>query len=323
MLKKILVIRWSGMGDIVMTLPALKWLKQRFAFCEIFYLTDPAFAEIPKMSGLVAGVETIDRHEFANPHRGLAPMAGAIACLRRLRCQHLDMAFDLQGFSETALLAALSGAPARIGRVKNSTLRARLYNRPIRADWEHEHRTRYFLRAVAEGCGSTVAEKTSPPMLSLPQNQWPSPRPVGLNIGTTSETRRWPEDHFFSLASRLSETGVPIRIFIGPRESFLQEKAAVICAEKGWQLSCPKRMQELAEALSQCALIVSNDTGPGHLAAAVGTPVITLFSTGDPENVRPLAAKARWFRDKDAIDRIPVAAVHAACLEILTETGSI
>ena len=71
------------------------------------------------------------------------------------------------------------------------------------------------------------------------------------------------------------------------------------------------------EALSQCSLLISNDTGPGHLAAALGLPVITLFSTGDPDNVKPLARHARWFRNETDINQIRVADVATACLELL------
>ena len=72
------------------------------------------------------------------------------------------------------------------------------------------------------------------------------------------------------------------------------------------------------EALSQCRLLISNDTGPGHLAAAMGIDVITLFSSGSPDNVKPLAKQALWFRNETDINRINVSDVEKGCLEILS-----
>ena len=71
------------------------------------------------------------------------------------------------------------------------------------------------------------------------------------------------------------------------------------------------------KALSECHLLISNDTGPGHLAAALDLPVVTLFSTGSPENVRPLATRAKWFRNETDINQIAVVDVEQACLELL------
>ena len=69
---RFLVIRWSGMGDVVMTLPALSWLAARFKDCRICYLTDPSFARIVQLSNRVHQVETVDRRGFKS-HRGLPP----------------------------------------------------------------------------------------------------------------------------------------------------------------------------------------------------------------------------------------------------------
>ena len=92
------------------------------------------------------------------------------------------------------------------------------------------------------------------------------------------------------------------------------------CLKNGWECSIHKRMTSLMQSLAQCRLLISNDTGPGHLAAALGIPVVTLFSTGDPDNVGPLADRARWFRDREDINRIRVGGVFKACLELLGET---
>ncbi|MEW6673997.1 MAG: glycosyltransferase family 9 protein [Thermodesulfobacteriota bacterium] len=314
----ILVIRWSGMGDIIMTLPAVKWLKEHFPGCRITYLTDIAFAAIPEKSGVVDRIEPIDRRGFSSGKRFLSAAAGTLATVFRLRSSTFNMAFDLQGFGETALLALLSGAPIRVGRVKDSPLRRRIYTRPIEADWAVEHRSRYFVRAVAEACGASAPPVIDPPELKAgpgPENS--SRSYIGLNIGASTESRRWSERYFIELAERLSGRGYDIRFFLGPQEEFLADIIRPVCLQNHWDFTRHNHMEPLMETIGACRLLVSNDTGPGHLAAALGIPVITLFSTGDPENVRPLAKSSRWFRNASEINRIAVSEVEEACLELL------
>lgn len=318
MLFKILVIRWSGMGDIIMTLPAIKWLKEHFQDCHISYLTDIAFAAILEKSGLVDRIETIDRRGFTSGKRFLPATAGTLATVYHLRSSKFNMAFDLQGFGETALLTLLSGAPVRGGRIKNSPLRRWIYTTPIEADWAAEHRSRYFIRTVAEACAATVPSVIDPPELKITPGPDNSGRSyVGLNIGASTESRRWSEQHFIELAKRLSGRGYGIRFFLGPQEKFLTTTIRPACLENNWDFAFHTRMEPLMTAIAQCRLLVSNDTGPGHLAAALGLPVITLFSSGTPENVKPLAKEALWFRNETDINQITVSEVENACLELL------
>jgi len=318
MLFKILVIRWSGMGDIIMTLPALKWLKEHFQDCRISFLTDTAFAAILEKSGLVDCIESIDRRGFASGKRFISAAAGTLTTVYHLRRHNFDMVFDLQGFGETALLALLSGSPVRVGRVKNSSLRRWIYTTPIEADWAAEHRSRYFVRAVAEACGAAVPPVIDPPELKIEPGPASKHRPyVGLNIGASTESRRWSERHFIELARRLSRRGYGIRFFLGPQEKFLTDALRPTCLENQWDFALHNRMAPLMKTIAECRLLVSNDTGPGHLAAAMGIPVITLFSTGDPENVKPLAERSLWLRNVSNINLITVPEVEEACLQLL------
>ena len=92
-----------------------------------------------------------------------------------------------------------------------------------------------------------------------------------------------------------------------------------VCMNSSWEVSVQSRIEPLMQALSECNLLVSNDTGPGHLAAALDVPVITLYSTGRPENVGPMAVGVRWFRNEADINDIRVDDVEQACVELLTE----
>ncbi|RJQ51067.1 MAG: glycosyltransferase family 9 protein [Desulfobacteraceae bacterium] len=313
---RFLVIRWSGMGDVVMTLPALKWLKDRFKGSYICYLTDCAFAGIPARSGLVQRVETIDRRGFKSNRRLLPAALQAMRVVAKLRRSRFHGVFDLQGFGETSLIAYFTGAPFRVGRVKGSPLRRRVYTAPIQADWEKEHRSDYFLNAVVGAFGYPAGQAAVPYRLPLLRTVGCCDR-IGINIGASTESRRWSEENFFDLAQRLSRRGYGIRFFLGPQEAFLESAVKDRCAAQRWEFLLHRKVDSLIDALADCRLLVSNDTGPGHLAAAIGIPVVTLFSTGSPENVRPLAPRGKWLRNRTDINRIGVPEVEAACLQLL------
>jgi len=304
------------MGDVVMTLPALGLLKQHFPDCRITYFTDAAFAPIALLSGHVDTVESIDRRAFAKPPRLPGAAVQALRLALRLRAAGFHMAFDLQGFGETALFAYLSGAPLRVGRIKNSALRKHVYNLPVGADWAKDHRCLFFLKAVAEAWALPLPVPTPPPALPA-AHSGRRENLVGLNIGASTESRRWSERHFFELARRLSAKGYPIRIFTGPEEGRLLGAVRASCDRCGWEHFHHQTIEGLVSSLGPCGLVVSNDTGPGHLAAALGCSVVTLFSTGSPDNVRPLAPRARFLRSSTDINRISPTQVEEACLELL------
>ena len=316
---RFLVIRWSGMGDVVMTLPAVRWLRNRFKSCHITYLSEAAYAKIIEASGCVDSIETFNRKGFSRPRAFIPSILSLIPVLWRLHRGRFDYAFDLQGFGETALLAYLSGAKVRIGRSTESFLRKQIYTDPIHADWGRDHRSLFFLRAVAGAFVPILPDTVDPPKLRTlhPDHSPKDGLLIGLNIGASTESRRWSEQHFFELARRLAEQKYKIRFFIGPQETFLMETVKKACVKAGWELFSQIEMESFIEALSECALLVSNDTGPGHLAAALDVPIVTLYSTGNPENVGPLAIRTRWFRDEANINRIQVAEVEEACLELL------
>jgi len=318
---RFLVIRWSGMGDVVMTLPALKWLTDHFKHCQISYLTDRSFAGIPQFSEHVHHVTTIDRRGFKTRKNLPKTIWQTVITIFRLRRKKFHMVFDLQGFGETSIIAFLTGAPIRVGRIKGSPLRRQMYTIPILADWEHDHRSHYFVEAVARAFEYRVPASIDRPLIKIGGKQSDArPLRIGLNIGASTESRRWSEKNFFLLAHRLSLSGFKIRFFLGPQERFLVKTVKQRCDAEGWGFFVHKDLDTLIEAMTACRLLVSNDTGPGHLAAALDIPVVSLFSTGCPENVRPLATHGKCLRNRSDINGISVSDVETACRTLLSSS---
>ncbi len=317
MSKRFLIIRWSGMGDIVMTLPAIALLKKQFPDCHISYLTDTPFTDILEASDHVDQVIGIDRRGFQSKEYFFQTVLDTLKLLSKIRKAGIDLAFDLQGFGETALLAYFSGAKVCVGKQKKDFIRKNIYKLTIDADWAVDHRSLYFNKAICQAIRISPPDELIAPYLPIPPKSIKDEKLIGLNIGASTPNRRWSESHFISLAKILSEPGYTIQFFLGPQEEWLKSQLNNVCLKNGWKLALHFNMKSLMQDLSRCSLVVSNDTGPGHLAAAFGIPVVTLFSTGDPDNVKPLAAKAAWFRDLKNIDDIQPEEVSKACLKLL------
>jgi heptosyltransferase II len=122
---------------------------------------------------------------------------------------------------------------------------------------------------------------------------------VGLLPGSNAESRRWPSDRFARVARELAETGARVYVFGSAGESRLTAsvaaEAAGRAAGKGDVVDLGGRtsLEELAGALLACHLLVTNDTGPMHLAAALDRPIVALEGAADPAQTRPLASRVR------------------------------
>jgi ADP-heptose:LPS heptosyltransferase len=111
---------------------------------------------------------------------------------------------------------------------------------------------------------------------------------IGFFPGSNAPSRRWDADRYASLARRLSREGVRVLVFGGPQERRL---TAQVAGEAATDLGGRTDLPMLAAGLAACRLLVSNDSGPMHLAAAVGTPTVTLQGPADPVVTRPLGAR--------------------------------
>lgn len=116
---------------------------------------------------------------------------------------------------------------------------------------------------------------------------------VGLCPGANGASRRWPGDRFGELAARLAVEARHVFVFGGPAEAPLTRQVAEQAGERGVDLGGRTSLVELSGALVSCDLLITNDTGPMHLAAALGTPVLALEGPADIRQTRPLGSRVR------------------------------
>ncbi|WP_370277019.1 glycosyltransferase family 9 protein [Pontibacterium sp.] len=290
---QILAIRFSGLGDIVMLTGIFGALKQRYPGCRITLLADVVNAGIAsETSGLIDEVITLNRKPFRQ-RRLLPALKEAFRVLRAVREQQYDMVLDFQNFGETGFITRMAHAAKKIGAPKKHKY-AKPYDVvvPVRTDG---HRIEQFAR-IAQ-----LERQIYPPKLCLSENgrkyaaSWKQGLSrdlpvVGLNIGSTQESRRWHHERFAELAKRLSGQAEVV-IFAGPAE----EQYLSSFVDKG-HLVRSVTLPQLCGAISCCDLIVSNDTGPAHIAGALGVPLVTLFSTGDDHEVGAICNQKRYIK---------------------------
>lgn len=271
------------MGDAIMALPAALALRRRFPESELTVLAARGSLPVFAMAGF-APLWPADRTRWK---RNPAVAAIAIpALLLRLRRERFGLSVDLHSYKETNLLTALAGIPVRLAMLRPTRSWPRLINlKPPPDDPSGVLRDRYC--RVLEPLGIAVTDRIPrlpPPMAAVARvdvlfRDWATTTgdaPIlGLCPGAGHPSRRWPAAHFAALAEALqAQSAARIAIFAGPEEtdSLLRPLRRLPNARIWRGLS----LEQLAAALARCRVVVSNPTGPSHLAAAVGANVLTL-----------------------------------------------
>ncbi|MBF0386811.1 MAG: glycosyltransferase family 9 protein [Candidatus Omnitrophica bacterium] len=288
--RNILVVRTDRMGDMILTIPAIRALKQKYPRARLVVWVSPS------TRGLVDGLAFIDEVIVQDPRPG---WAGYLRMIRFLRKCRFDLAVVFHTKQKTNLACFLAGIPMRLG-YRNGKWGFFL-SHPVK-DERHlgiKHELDYCLDLLR-----AVGVEKADPRLELGRDrsaeEWaerftaelsgPGPL-VALHPDASCPTRHWPVPSFAIVAARLaSEMNARVVIVGGPTTSVFAPRIP------GRDLTGQFSLTQLAAFIKRCDLLISNDSGPVHLAAAVGTPVISLFLRKqpgiNPERWRPLSEKA-------------------------------
>lgn len=284
----ILVIDFGQLGDVVLSLPALSAVRARFPRARVTVAVGRPGVAVVELAGVADKVLGVDRVALRD---GPKPMSifRIARLVKEVRRSGFDFVIDLHSLSETNLLGYLSKAPQRLYARRPGRSLDWLSNFRPRPPIEdtNKHATDRYLDVLAPlGIGevSRVArlkpreedDRAIDEMLRKERAGVDAPL-VGLFPGAGHPSRRWPLEHFIELARRLdSNDGVRLVLFAGPEERRLvRERRAEF--PRSTILFDRLTVPQLASALARLALFVSNDTGPMHVAAAVGTPVVILM----------------------------------------------
>jgi lipopolysaccharide heptosyltransferase I len=289
---RILLVRTSALGDIVHALPVLTALRRGFPSARIGWAVDEAFAP------LLAGHRLLDELFTAPLRRARrrgSRAAGAREALRflsRVRRFRPELALDLMGNHKGALIAFASGAPLRIGARRSDRREpasALWINRatPVAAAAHAVERGLALLEAT--GLAGAAAD-FSPEALRCGEEHATGAPQIYIHPGAAWGNKRYPPAQWGRVARLLRErAGVPIRVGSAPGEEHLADAVVAASAGSASRLDLPT-LPHLAGALRDAVLVLAGDTGPLHLARALGRPVVGVYGPTDPALHGPYAA---------------------------------
>jgi heptosyltransferase II len=321
---RILVRAPNWVGDVVLSLPALRDVRRVFASSRIEVLARPWVA------GLYGAVSEVDA---VVESRGLTADAAAIR-------GRYELALVLPNSFASAFVPWRAGVPERWGYATDA--RGALLTRSCRVPASARGQSQvYYYRAMLEGLGLAVA---GPPDASLAcpeawaergQGLLGGPGPwIGINPGAAYGTaKRWPPERFAAAAALVSRrTGARVAIVGSAAERPLAEAIAAQLGGRARVLCGETTLADLVGVLKQLRLLLTNDSGPMHLAAALGTPLVAVFGSTDWSETAPFSERARVVReetecapcrlrecpiDHRCMTRVGVDQVAATALELL------
>ena len=283
--KKILIIRLDRIGDVVLSTPVLKAVRDAYPDSHIAFMVAPHAKDIAEGNPYINEVIVYDK---TRAHKGALEGAKFIAGLARKR---FDIAIMLHPTRRTHLLAFLSGIPKRLGYERKMGL---ILTDKI-PDKKHlglKHEIDYTLGLLRYIGIETKDRKLHVPIDKTSEDRVgriladagikDSDRIVAINPGASCRSKRWPVGRFAEAADSLArELGVKIVIVSGSQDKCFADQTASRMNTKALNLSGMTTVRELACLLKRSSLFISNDSGPVHIACAMGTPVISIFGRSD------------------------------------------
>jgi heptosyltransferase I len=273
---KILISRLSALGDAVCTLPVAVALKKQFPESEITWAIDPRFA------GVVECCSSVDKIEKVKP--GFNPKSWP-------RLGQFDLALDMQGLSKSSLIVALAKSPRKFGYHWQREL-APLFSSKVLPDPSSLHVVDQYLD-VARYVGAEMedaefnlipASEDRQQVTSMLESEGVSGAFVVMNAGAGWITKRWNPEHFAVLSDLLHEKGIQTVFIGGKAQGDIDAANSVFeqCSEKPISLLGKTNIRQLIALISLSNAHVGGDTGSTHIAAALGTPAIGLYSITKP-----------------------------------------
>lgn len=350
-MENVLCVRLDALGDVLMTTPALRALKQSGLGRRVTLLTSPTAAAL---APLVPEIDDCIVYD-APWMKATAPRADSrpdFAMIERLRRGRFDAAVIFTVFSQNplpaALLCFLADIPRRLAHCRENPYQ-------LLTDWVREPEPERFMRhevrrqldlVAAVGC-RTPDERLSlsvPPAATLRMQATlrecgiSTERPwVLVHPGASAPSRRYPPEHFAAAADRLAaDHRLPVLFTGSDGERELVEGIRAAMRALSHSLAGRLTLSEMAALVALAPVLISNNTGPVHIAAAVGTPVADLYALTNPQHTPWCVPHRVLFHDvpckncfksvcpqghHDCLARVSPDAVVRAALELLAEPG--
>lgn len=301
-MRRILVRSTNWIGDVVMISPALRALRRGFPEARLDVLTRASVADAYQGHPLVDDVVVEERRSGSRRHDG--PL-GVLRLAAELRRRRYDLAVLLPKSLAAALAPALARIPCRVGFPTDGRRLLLTHPVPLPTEAESLHHVEFFLGpAVYLGCPDDDRALVFPVGEEDRRNAREFLHRHGVSIGGTQplvaihpgasrRERAWPAQRFAELARRLADNGARLMVLGAPGDRAAASPVLQASGDAVMDAVGIGGIGTMAALVEQCDLFVGNDSGPMHVAAAVGTATLAVFGPGAPGKTAPYVPAAR------------------------------
>ena len=311
-----LIIKPSSLGDILHAMPAVSALAKAQPDVDVDWVVKPAFAEIPPYLPCVRRVIPFHDREFRKPLRFLPAMLRLRADLRR---EPYGAVIDFQGLIRSAFIGRLSGCGMRAGfALPRESFAKHFYTRRLNGREKNGHAVDINNALMKDFLGTGDLDFS----LNLPVNEGIAGRarsviaeafggvlPERFAVvapGARWETKKWPAKFFSAVIASLARREPGLRFLLAGTRDEVEDAGLILAKSEGLPVAsvCGKTsVGELLETIRLSSLMICNDSGPMHIAAALGVPVVAMFGPTDPALTGPYCEKKSVFIPEIACNR--------------------
>jgi lipopolysaccharide heptosyltransferase I len=285
--EKILIVKPSSLGDIVHSLPFLNAIRKRYTKAEIHWVIFKGFEGLLEGNAMIHKLWIVDKGSWTKLNRAKDTISEIKSLLRDLKEERFDLVVDLQGLLRSGLITAATGAPVRIGFKEAREGSRFFYTNKVPGGRDIHAVDRYLKVAEFLGCDTSEVIFPLPPFekASSFENIISSFKEYAVIVpGARWMTKRWPPEYFGKLASLLHLRS----IIVGSKDDVNIANEIVARSQgKSFSLAGKTDLKELIAVIKGSKYLVTNDSGPMHIAAALGVPVFAIFGPTDPARTGP------------------------------------
>jgi heptosyltransferase-1 len=305
---RVLIVRLGAMGDILHALPAVAALRQAHPKWYLGWAVEPRWQALLRSDDqmpLVDRIHLVRAKDWARSPFRPQTLRELRSLRRELRAERYDVCIDLQGAVRSALAGRLAAAPRMIGEDQPREWAARwLFAERVRTQGVH------VIEQAVEVCAAAAGEPLAPGLPPLPVNPeaelWADEvlsgtghRPVILlSPGAGWGAKRWPAERYGAVAGNLQSQGCMVLVNAGPQEQSIA--AEVVRASVGVAQAPQFTLERLIALTRRVCLVIAGDTGPLHLACALGKPVVGIYGPTDPRRNGPFGVPFRVLRHPES-----------------------
>ena len=298
---RILIIKPSALGDIATVLPALDSLKQSYPQAHISWLVRKEFAVFLEGNPQIDEIIIFDRRLLAGFWRSWEALKALSSFLSKLRKSRFDVVIDFQGLFRTGFFSIVTGAKKRIGMSTAREFAGLFYNHKVKPDSHNPHVLEYYFRLI-EAAGAKRVLKDSYICVDQANEVWWEKYAAqnSINIdnyavlvpGASRPDKCWPPKNFAETAGLFRQKyGLDIVVVGSKAEAVLAEEISKSCSFAICDLAGKTDLNKLKAVLKSAKIVLSNDTGPAHMAFMAGVKTFIIFGSTNPKRVGPFGKK--------------------------------